>query len=105
MLFNSYGFAVFLPAAFLIYWAVPHRYRYIVLTCLSLVFYMFGGPAYVLLIIADAFITYEAAIFSEKTEDKKKKKAVFVTALLLCLGMLAFFKYFTTLAKVIGGVE
>ncbi len=58
MLFNSFGYALFLPVIFCLYWAIPHKYRYLILTAASLAFYMFGGPAYVLLILADAFITY-----------------------------------------------
>ncbi len=94
MLFTSFGYAIFLPAVFLIYWAIPHRFRYIMLTAASLLFYMFGGPAYVLLIIADALITWAAALLTEKLDDEKKKKGVIVAALVLCLGMLGFFKYF-----------
>ncbi len=94
MLFNSFGYALFLPAVFCLYWAVPHKYRYILLTAASLVFYMFGGPAYVLLILADVFITYEAALFCDRLQDRKKKKTTLVAALLLCLLMLCFFKYF-----------
>ncbi|MBR1876238.1 MAG: MBOAT family protein [Lachnospiraceae bacterium] len=94
MIFTSYGYALFLPVVFLLYWALPHKYRYIMLTIASLMFYMFGGPAYVGLIIADAFITWYAARAVYRTQDDKKKKAVLITALILCLGMLAFFKYF-----------
>ena len=94
MLFNSFGYAIFLPAVFLIYWALPHKYRYIMLTAASLMFYMFGGPSYVLLIIANTFITWEAALLTEIIEDKKKKKGVIIVSLVLCLGMLGFFKYF-----------
>ncbi|MCR5650124.1 MAG: MBOAT family protein [Lachnospiraceae bacterium] len=94
MLFNSFGYAVFLPVIFLLYWAVPHKYRYIILTAASLIFYMFGGPAFVLLILFDAFITYEAALFSERTDDRRVKKAVLISALVLCITVLGFFKYF-----------
>ncbi|MBR5376802.1 MAG: MBOAT family protein [Lachnospiraceae bacterium] len=94
MLFNSFGYALFLPAVFGLYWAIPHKYRYMILCAASLVFYMFGGPAYVLLILADAFITYEAALVCDRTQEKKKKKTAIAAALFLCLLMLGFFKYF-----------
>jgi len=94
MLFNSFGYALFLPVVFLIHWALPHKFRYILLTLASLAFYMFGGPAYVLLVIADAFITWEAALLIDVTGSRARKKGVIIVSLILCLGMLGFFKYF-----------
>ncbi len=93
MLFNSLGFALFLPAAFLLYWFMPEKIRYIVLLCVSLCFYMFGGPVYVLFLLAAAGVTYGAALAAQKTQDRKKAKAMLILALVVCIGMLSVFKY------------
>ena len=104
MLFNSIGFAIFLPVAFLLYWFMPQKVRQLILLALSLCFYMFGGPAYVLLVIAAALVTYTAARAVEKETDEKKKKRILILALVLCIGMLVFFKYFNFAGEAVADI-
>lgn len=98
MIFNSLAFAVFLPIVFLIYWAIPEKYRYIVLLAASYYFYMSWSPKYVLLIMATTLISYFCAVFMGKTEEKGKRKRIFVAALLVSILILVFFKYFNFLS-------
>lgn len=98
MLFNSLAFAVFLPIVFILYWAVPHKYRYLVLLVASYYFYMSWNPKYVLLILLTTAVSYLCAILVDGTEEKKKKKGYMAAAALVSLGVLFFFKYFNFLS-------
>ena len=94
MLFNSWRFAIFLPIVFILYWALPHRYRWILLFAASYYFYMSWNVKYVVLILFTTAVSYFAAIFLEKTEDTHKKKLILWVTLIACLGVLFVFKYF-----------
>lgn len=94
MLFNSLSFAIFLPIVFILYWAVPNKYRWIVLFVSSYYFYMSWNVKYVLLILFTTFISYACAIGLEQAEEKEKKKLLIVSTMIASLGCLFFFKYF-----------
>ena len=95
MLFNSLAFLIFLPIAFTLFWITPGRQRWIVLLALSYYFYFSGNPAYVLLLLATSFVIWGASVLIGKNQENTRyKKAVFASALILCIGLLAFFKYY-----------
>lgn len=94
MLFNSFAFAVFLPAVFTLYWALPHKPRWILILLASYYFYMSWNVKYVFLILFTTVISYGAARLLENEESKQKKKWILAGAAILCLGVLFFFKYF-----------
>lgn len=94
MLFNSMAFAIFLPIVFILYWALPHRYRWVLLWVASYYFYMSWNAKYVVLILLTTVVSYFAAVFIDKVDDKKSKKAILAVALIICLGILFTFKYF-----------
>lgn len=93
MLFNSLQFAIFLPIVFIIYWILPHRFRWVLLLFSSYYFYMSWNIRFVVLILFTTVVSYAAALMIEKTDNVKRKKAVLSTALVLCLCLLFFFKY------------
>ena len=99
MNFNSLHFAIFLPIVFTLYWIMPHKFRWLVLLISSYYFYMSWNPKYVLLILFTTIISYVSAILIEKNENKKIKKVIMIAALLLCLGVLFFFKYFNFISE------
>ena len=94
MLFNSLSFAIFLPIVFVIYWALPHKFRWIVLFISSYYFYMSWNVKYVFLIFITTFVSYLTALLIEKTEDKTKRKLFLIAAGVISFGILFFFKYF-----------
>lgn len=94
MLFNSLSFAVFLPIVFILYWAIPHKWRWIVLFVSSYYFYMSWNVRYVLLILFTTFISYICAIGLDRAKSKRTKKIMIVSTLIASLGCLFFFKYF-----------
>ena len=92
MLFNDYPFLlVFLPAALLIFrLADPYpQARIPVLVLLSLCFYAYGNPPYVLLLIASITINWCAAF----AFGRFKLRAIPLAAIVLNLLILGFFKY------------
>ncbi len=93
MLFNSLSYGIFLPIVFAIYWAIPNKYRWILLLVSSYYFYMSWNPKYIILIFGTTLISYMAGLLMEKSGSRSYRKAVLVTALIICLGVLAVFKY------------
>jgi len=104
MLFNSFAFAIFLPIVFLLYWGLPHRTRWILILAASYYFYMSWNAKYVFLILFTTIISYFAAIFLEKTENKRNKKWILTGASVACLGVLFFFKYFNFVSESVTAV-
>jgi len=94
MLFNSISFAIFLPIVFILYWILPHKYRWVLLFIASYYFYMSWNIKYVVLIFLTTCISYITALLIEKTPNIKKKRLLLAIAAAVSLGILFFFKYF-----------
>lgn len=94
MLFNSLAFAVFLPIVFLLYWAIPQKYRWIVLLTASYYFYMSWNVKYVVLILFTTAVSYAAALGMEKIQKQSMKRLLVIGAVSASLLVLFFFKYF-----------
>lgn len=104
MLFNSLSFAIFLPIVFLIYWAMPHKWRWVVLFISSYYFYMSWNVKYVVLILFTTFISYACGLGLERAEGAKKKKILIVSTMVASLGCLFFFKYFNFASESIANI-
>ncbi len=93
MIFSSLEFlCVFLPVVFALYCLLPSiKVKNALLIVASLLFYAYGEPVYVLLMIASSFMNYGMARLIAKGE--KRKKMFLVLAVALNLGILAVFKY------------
>lgn len=95
MLFNSFAYILFLPVVFIIYWILPHKYRWGLLLIASYYFYMSWNPQYIILIFGTTAISYFAALEIEKAEVRGGNKRTFlIAASVFCLGILFLFKYF-----------
>lgn len=94
MVFSSLTFiCVFLPVVFLLYTVIPNlRARNGLLIVASLLFYAYGEPVYVLLMLASAVLNYTCARFAGEGA-RGRRKAALVLAVVLNLGILAVFKY------------
>lgn len=93
MIFSSLVFlCVFLPVTYILYTILPSlKQKNGLLTFVSLVFYAYGEPVYVLLMILSAFLNYLCARMIAEQGEKKK---LFLTAgLAVNLGLLGVFKY------------
>ena len=105
MLFSSLVFLwFFLPAAVFLYYLAPGRNaKNIVLFAASLIFYGWGGPRYLLLVLLTALLCYAAGLCidaaGERTALKKLSVGGFV---LITLGILGYFKYYNFFAATAG---
>lgn len=92
MLFSSISFLYyFLPMVFILYFAVPAKYRNVILLISSLIFYFYGEPIYILVMIGSIISAYLHGILISKY--KKYKKIFLITAIVTSLSTLVVFKY------------
>ena len=83
-----------MPVVFVLYWLLPHKYRWALLLVSSCYFYMSWNPNYIVLILSATVVSYLAGILLVKTEQPGQRKAILVSAVGICLSLLFFFKYF-----------
>ena len=94
MLFSSIPFLYyFLPSVLILYFIVPKKLKNTVLMLSSLVFYGWGEPKYVVLMIASIVIGYFSGILIEAFSQKKLSKVFLGISVAVNLGFLAYFKY------------
>lgn len=94
MLFSSIPFLFyFLPAVLLIYFLVPRVLKNTVLLIASLVFYAWGEPKYVILMIATIILFYGCGLAIGKCTQKKWKKFWLTLSVVVSLALLGIFKY------------
>lgn len=93
MNFNSLDFLIFLPFVVGIYWLTPHKFRWVPLLMASYYFYMSWNVRLVWLIFGTTLVSYLASLLIQY--KPAHKKLWLVLTLLVCLGVLAYFKYFT----------
>ena len=94
MLFSSIPFLYyFLPAVILCYFLVPKSLKNTVLLVFSLVFYAWGEPKYVFLMLATIALFYGCGLAIGKAQQQKWKKFWLIASVVISLGLLAIFKY------------
>lgn len=101
MLFNSLEYLIFLPIVFVLYWVIPHKWRWVVVLASSYYFYMSWNAKYLLLIVFITAISFTGALLVEKTKDQKRKKFWVWTVIMVSLTLLFVFKYFNFVAGTI----
>lgn len=94
MLFNSIHYAVFLPIVLLVFYRLPHRFRWMFLLLASYYFYGSWHTWYLLLIIGSTLVDYFAALSIHKSTVQKHRKRWLLLSLIVNLGVLFIFKYF-----------
>lgn len=102
MVFSSLTFlSIFLPVVLALYYLLPTlRIKNVLLIAVSLLFYAYGEPVYVLLMIASIIINY---IFGRLlgTENKKKRQWILAVAVIINIGLLVVFKYLDMMVQTI----
>ena len=95
MLFSSNTFLFgFLPAVVVLYYLCPRRCRNVLLLVSSLIFYGWGEPKYVLLMLASILLNYFCGLAAARQQSRQRStRGVLVLGVVLNLGMLGFFKY------------
>ena len=103
MVFSSIFFLfTFLPLSLLLYWMSPAKIKNFTLLAVSLFFYAWGEPVYVLLMIASIITNFVFGIFIESELIKEKRavrRALFISAVVFNILILGFFKYYGFLAE------
>lgn len=101
MRFSSLPFLFgFLPITLAIYFAVPLRWRNLALLLTSLVFYGWGEPIYLGIMVLSILIDYTHGLLVERYRSRDKLARWFVAeSVILNLGLLGFFKYWDFFAE------
>lgn len=97
MVFSSLEFIfVFLASVLAVYYLVPPKARNIVLLLFSLVFYGWGEPVYVFLMIATITVDYICGYIIGRDLDSKPKRAkvTLIISIVINLALLGVFKYY-----------
>ena len=92
MVFNSFAFIVFFPLVTLLYFLLPHKFRWLLLLISSCVFYAWFKVEYLFILVFTIIVDYYAALWMEKLEGQKRKWAL-IASIVANLGVLAVFKY------------
>src|ERR1035438_7362126 len=104
MLFNSLSFLIFFPVVTLLFFLLPHRFRWFLLLSASCFFYMYYKPEYILILAFTIVIDYYAGILLENEPDKSRRKKYLVMSIIANVGVLAIFKYYNFLNSNITGL-
>ncbi|WP_291634850.1 MBOAT family O-acyltransferase [Clostridium sp.] len=101
MQFTSLYFLIFFSITCILYFIIPHKFRWVWLLICSYAFYMSVNPKYALLIATSTIITYLSGLLidnANKISDEKKsiqmKKLWVIASFSSNLGILFLFKYF-----------
>ena|SRR5579859_5647910 len=98
MLFNSFQFLIFFPLVTIIYFLLPHKYRWFQLLVASCIFYMVFIPVYILILFLTICIDYVAGIAIENAVGRRRKFLLAIS-IVTNVGILAVFKYYNFFAE------
>lgn len=95
MVFSSTIFlCVYLPLVLLGYYICPKKGKNLFLLIVSLIFYAWGEPKYVFLMIFSILVNYVFGLLMDKhRENKKRLKLLLAISVIIDLGLLSVFKY------------
>lgn len=94
MVFSATIFLLyFLPLFLLVYFTVPVRLRNLVLLIFSVVFYAWGAPKFILILVASVLITFYIIRRMHAEGRSQRKKLLLTAALVLNVAVLVYFKY------------
>lgn len=94
MVFSSITFLFyFLPLVFLCYFLSPYKLKNFTLLFFSLIFYAWGEPVYILIMIFSSIVDYTHAMLIDKYRDTYKAKLALISSVVVNLSLLGFFKY------------
>ncbi len=104
MVFASITFLYyFLPIFLILYFIFPKKYKNIVLLIFSFIFYFYGEPKYILLMLIEVFFSY----FMTLSLEKNKSKSLLGIIISFHIFLLCVFKYFnfiiTNINSIFGG--
>ena len=106
MLFSSITFLfIFLPLTLLLYYLVPVRMKNYVMLAASLIFYAWGEPVYIILMILSIILNYFCGQdIYEKRDNARAMKMSLMFGVIMNLLILGFFKYYGLLMDTINAI-
>ncbi len=93
MLFNSIQFLLFFPVVTLVFFLMPHRFRWAWLLGASAYFYAFFIPAYLWILIGTIIVDYIAGLLIGRSKTLYERRMWLGASLVANVGVLAVFKY------------
>ena len=94
MVFSGLTFLLlFLPAVLLVYFIVPKRFKNAVLFLFGLLFYAWGEPVYVVLMLFSTVLDFSCGKVVDRYRGTPKAKIGLLVSVFVNLGLLCLFKY------------
>jgi alginate O-acetyltransferase complex protein AlgI len=94
MVFSSLIFLyIFLPIFLLAYYVTPVKYRNIPALIGSYLFYAWGAPTFIFILLISSFFDYVIGLMFETVQKTSKRKLLLVISIILNIGLLVVFKY------------
>ncbi len=106
MVFSSLFFCfAFLPANLICYYLCKStETKNLILLVFSLIFYAWGEPVYILLLVAMAFLCWIFSRLIETSKNKNEEKLWLTAAVVVCIGSIGYFKYIGFAVENINGL-
>lgn len=107
MVFSSILFLfIYLPVVLLVYYLVPARFRNVWLFVVNLIFYGWGEPVYIVLMIFSITVNYFVGRLVEKYKDLDRRKAYrcLIVNAVINIGLLFIFKYLDLFINSLNGI-
>lgn len=106
MVFSSLLFLfLFLPAVLFLYFVSPWRIKNFVLFATSLVFYAWGEPVYIVIMLVSTVADYSfGLLLSNPKRSNIQRKSIVVTSIIVNLSLLGYFKYADFLINNVNGL-
>jgi alginate O-acetyltransferase complex protein AlgI len=95
LVFSSLVFIIyFLPIVLLLYYILPRKFRNLLLFVVSMFFYSWGEPVYILLMVFSTVLDYTTGGLVDRHRDNERfSKGVVAFSVVINLSLLCFFKY------------
>lgn len=91
---NLFFLYIFLPVNLILYYATrSYAVRNFVLVAMSFLFYAWGEPVWVLLLLASGFMVWLCSLLVERFAGTRRGKATLIFAVTISLSLLGIFKY------------
>lgn len=91
---NLFFLYIFLPVNLILYYATrSYAVRNFVLVAMSFLFYAWGEPVWVLLLLASGFMVWFCSLLVERFAGTRRGKATLIFAVTISLSLLGIFKY------------
>ena len=105
MVFSSITFLFyFLPLVLFSYFLSPSKLKNLTLLIFSLIFYTFGEPKYIFIMIFSTIIDYIHALIIDKYRNTLKAKIALISSIIVNLNLLVFFKYSNFFISIINSI-